>query len=160
IEPELLDHDLLVTARIWWARPASRHRGDTRGELAHRERLDEVVVSPQLERVDAVVLSAARRDDDDRRSDGFVARLLDHERAIGTREHEVEDADIRSLEAESLDAGLAVRDGDRVETSRLEMPRHAAGDDVVVLDDQHLGHAPGIVNGPRAAGGRQLVSEW
>ena len=37
-------------------------------------------------------------------------------------------------------AGLAVGDPDGVEAGRLQVPRHSAGDDVVVFDDQDLRH--------------------
>ena len=54
--------------------------------------------------------------------------------------HQVEHADVGSLVAEAGEAGLAVRDPDRVEARRLEVAGHALGDDVVVLDDQDLRH--------------------
>ena len=58
VEPQLLDLDL-VTAP--WLRVADSPPGgcaDAGGKLFHRERLHEVVVCADLERVDAVVLGA------------------------------------------------------------------------------------------------------
>ena len=55
-------------------------------------------------------------------------------------EHEVEDADVGPLVAQACEARLAVGHPDGVETRRLEVPRHAAGDDVVVFDDQDFRH--------------------
>ena len=58
VEPQLLDLDL-VTAP--WLRVADSPPGgcaDAGGKLFHRERLHEVIVCADLERVDAVVLGA------------------------------------------------------------------------------------------------------
>ena len=90
--------------------------------------------------MDAIVLRPASRDDDDRRADALVPRLLDHAPAVDAGQHEVEDADVGPLVAKARESGLAVGDADRVEPGRLEVTRHPAGDDVVVFDDQDLRH--------------------
>ena len=105
------------------------------------------------------MLGAAGGDDDDRRADAFSARLLDHLPAVEAGEHEIEDAHVGSLEAQSREPGLAVRDTDRVEAGGLEVTRHALGDDVVVFDDQDGCHVE-IMDGPRFTGGRQGVTRW
>ncbi len=140
VEPELLDHDLVAAPGILRARAAPGGGADAGDELLHRERLHEVVVGADLERVHAVVLGAAGGDDDDRRADSLAAGLLDHLPAVEAREHQVEHADIGALEAEAGKPGLAVGDAHRVESGGLEVARHALGDDVVVLDDQDLRH--------------------
>ena len=104
VEPQLLDVDLLAAARLLRARAAPGGRCDARGQLLHRERLDEVVVGAELERVDPVVLGAARADDDDRRADPLAARLLDHAPAVDAGQHQVEDADVGLLVAEPGEA--------------------------------------------------------
>ena len=136
--------------------PRRAAAADARGELLHRERLDEVVVGAELERVDPVVLGAARADDDDRRADPLAARLLDHAPAVDAGEHQVEHADVGLLVAEPGEPGLAVRDADGVEAGGGQVPRHALGDDVVVLDDQHLRHACIM----QCATGCRGVKEW
>ena len=126
VEPELLDLDLVAAPRLGLADAATRGRAHARCELLHRERLHEVVVGADLERVDAVVLRAARGDDDDRRADPLVARLLDHAPAVDPGKHEVEDADVGALVAQTREPRLAVRDADGVEpaVSRCRaMPR-------------------------------------
>ena len=153
VEPELLDHDLLAAARVLRARAPPGRRADARDELLHRERLDEVVVGADLERVDAVVLGAAGGDHDDRRADPLAARLLDHLPAVEAGEHQVEDADVGALVAQPREPGLAVRDADRVEAGRMEVTRHPLGDDVVVLDDQDLRHLDAIMVVKRGARG-------
>src|SRR4051794_11641554 len=74
IDAELLDLDRVATLLLRGAHPAACSGPDARDELAHREGLDEIVVRSDLERVHAVVLGAARRDDDDRRADSLRAR--------------------------------------------------------------------------------------
>ena len=133
--------DRVAPTRFGVADAAPRGRANPRSELLHRERLHEVVVGADLEGVHAVVLGAARGDDDDRRADPLVARLLDHAPAVDAGEHEVEDADVGPLVAQTGEPGLAVRDPDGVEPGRLEVSRHPAGDDVVVFDDQDFRHA-------------------
>ena len=140
VETQLLDLDLVTAPRLCLADSSPGGRTDAGGELLHRERLHEVVVRADLEGVHAVVLGAACRHDDDRRSDPLVARLLDDAPAVDARKHQVEDADVGPLVAKSRQAGLAVRDAHGVESGRLEVPRHPAGDDVVVFDDQDLRH--------------------
>ena len=152
IEPELLDDDRVAAARLGLAHAAARRCLHAGGELSHRERLDEVVVGADLERVHAVVLGAASGDDDDRRPDALAAGLLDHAPAVDPREHEIEDADVGPLVAQPREPRLAVRDADGVEARRLEMASHPAGDDIVVLDDQDLRHAGGIMRLPGAPG--------
>src|ERR1700722_7404538 len=145
VDPQLLDLDRLAAALLGGGHPAPRRRTDGRDELAHRERLDEVVVGSDLERMDTVVLGPARGDDDDRRTDPLRARGLDQLPAVELGQHEIEDADVRILEAQPGEPDLAAPDDDRVEAGRREVARHPVGDHRVVLDDQDLGHAPTIV---------------
>ena len=154
IDPELLDLDRIAALLLGGAHAPARRSADASDELSHRERLHEVVVGPDLERVHAVVLGAASGDDDDRRADPFGAGRLDQLPAVELRQHEVEDADVRVLEAQARQAELAPPDDDRVESGRPEVPRHPIGDHVVVLDDQHACHVPTIDRGAVRAGFR------
>ena len=86
VEAELLDLDLVAATRLGLADATACRGADAGRELLHRERLHEVVVRADLEGVDAVVLRASRGDDDDRRADPLVARLLDHAPAVDARE--------------------------------------------------------------------------
>ncbi len=71
---------------------------------------------------------------------------LDELPAVAPRQHEVEDTDVGLLEAQPRQALLAARRRGRVEPGGLEMLHHPACDDLVVLDDQDLGHrVPTIV---------------
>ena len=157
---KLLDDDSVAAARLGVPWPPSSSDVHASGQLLHRERLDEVVVGADLECVHAVVLGSAGRHDDDRRPDPFRARLLDHAPAVDPGEHQVEDADVGALVAETREARLAVGDADRVEAGRLEVARHPAGDDVVVLDDQNLRHSRNDCGPRRSSGAAILVTDW
>ena len=63
-------------------------------------------------------------------------------------QHQVEDTDVRPLVAQPREPGLAVGDPDGVEPRRLEMTSHPLGDEIVVLDDQDLRHAPKVWRRP------------
>ena len=159
VDAQLLDLDRLAAPLLGRAHAAPRRRADARDELAHRERLHEVVVGADLERVHAVVLGAARGDDDDRRADPLGARRLDQLPAVELGQHQVEHADVGVLEPEAREPELAAADDDRIEPGRDEMARHPVGDHVVVLDDQDLGHGPTIEREP-VGSGVGMVTIW
>ena len=145
IDPQLLDLDRLAARRLLAAdRPPGRC-AHARHELLHRERLDEIVVGADLERMHAVVLGAAGGDDDDRRADPLVPRRLDQLPAVDAGQHQVEHADVRLLVAEPREPLRAVADRDRVEAGGAEMPRHSLRDHLVVLDDQNFRHGSLII---------------
>src|SRR5581483_7568457 len=132
-------------------------------ELLHRERLHEVVVGADLERVDAVVLRSPCGDDDDRRRDPFRANRLDQLPAVEPGQHEIEDAGVRLLVAEAGESLFAVADPDRLEPGGGEVAGHPLGDDLVVLDDEHLRHRHHYRDMPWSHGspkGDGLVKGW
>ena len=162
IDAQLLDLDRIAAALLGRADATAGGRADARDELAHRERLDEIVVGADLERVHAVVLGPARGDDDDRRADPLGARRLDQLPPVELGEHQVEHADVRILVAEAREAELTAADDDRVEPGRNQVACHPVRDHVVVLDDQDLGHVPTIDRSPVPAGfrtGDDLVTD-
>ena len=152
-----------ITALVLDADAATSRRAPARDKLFHGERLHQVVVRPDLEGVDPVVLGPPRADDDDRRSDPFGARRLDQLPAVDPRQHQVEHADVRPLVTQPREPGLPLVHPERVEARRREVSRHPLGDDVVVLDDQHLRHVkldsarPGRARGSR--NGSELVKK-
>ena len=104
VDPELLDHELARRGHPGRPHAAPRRGLHARDQLLHRERLDEVVVGPDLERVHAVVLGAAGADDEDRRADALAARLLDQRPAVEAGKHQVEHEHVRPLVAEPRQA--------------------------------------------------------
>ena len=108
IDHEALDRDRSAAQRHG-CDPAAPQRGvHARHQLAHAERLREVVVGPDLERVHLVVLAAACRDHDDRRQDALGARPLGDRPAIEAGQHEIDDGDVGPLEAQLAQTALAV----------------------------------------------------
>src|SRR6185437_5990631 len=101
VDAQLLDLDRLATRRLLAADAAARSGAYARDELLHRERLHEIVVGADLERVHTVVLGAARGDDDDRRADPLRANGLDQLPAVEAGEHQGEDAGVRLLVAQA-----------------------------------------------------------
>ena len=156
VDPQLLDLDRLAAPLLLRPDAAARGGADPRHELAHRERLHEVVVGADLERVHAVVLGPARGDDHDRRADPLRARRLDQLPPVELGQHQVEHADVGVLEPEPGEPELAAADDDRVESRRRQVLGHPVRDHIVVLDDQDLGHAPYDSRGV----GFVRVSEW
>src|SRR5437764_829526 len=147
VDSQLLDLDglaSLLRLRADAAPGGRLHPGD---ELLHRERLDEIVVGADLERVDAVVLGPARADDDDRRADPFGARRLDQAPAVEPWQHQVEHDHVGRFVAEARQPDLAAAHGDGVEASAGEVLRHPRGDHLVVLDDQDLRHCTYLIEG-------------
>jgi signal transduction histidine kinase len=151
VDAELLDLDRLASVDILRTHPSPGgclHTGD---ELLHRERLHEIVVGPELERVDAVMLGPAGADDDDRRTDPFGSRGLDHAPAVPSGQHEVEHAHVGVLVAKSCEAEIALRDQERLEARGAEVLGHRLADHLVVLDDEDRSHRQ-VNNGVRVAG--------
>jgi len=113
--------------------------------------------------VHAVVLRPPRRDDHDRRADPFRPGRLDQLPPVELREHEVENADIRVLEAEAGEPELAAAHDDRVEPGSGQVPGHAVCDDAVVLDDQDPGHGANdrsVTAWLRCDTGVRMVTIW
>ena len=156
VDAQLLDLDRVAARDLLGADAAPGGDANAGDELLHGEGLHEVVVGPELERVHAVVLAAARADDDDRRADPLVAHRLDQLPAVEAGQHQVEHADVRLLEAQACECEVAAVDADGVEAGGLDVPRDRLRDDGVVLDDEHLRH-PGH---PDARATRAGVPRW
>ena len=60
-------------------------------------------------------------------------------------QHHVEHEHVRPLVPQARETLLAVRHPERVETGGGELADDALADDLVVLDDQHLGHSAAII---------------
>ena len=68
------------------------------------------------------------------------ACLLGQRPAVEARQHEVDDDDVGSLEAELLERPLAVLDPLDVVSGMPEVSAHRARDHAVVLDEQYACH--------------------
>jgi hypothetical protein len=118
------------------------HPGD---ELAGAERLDDVVVGAQLQADDPVRLVALGGQHDDR---GRVlgADLAAHLQAIHTRQHQIQDDQVRDVGAEGRQRGRAVLGRLDAITLTFQVVLHDLADGRFVIDDQDPfpGHAPSL----------------
>ena len=140
VDSQLFDLDRVAPLLGLGPDAAPRRRLHAGDELLHRERLDQVVVGPDLQRVHAVMLGAAGADDDDGRPDALRTRGLDQLPAVEAGQHQVEHDDVRELVPEPREPDLSPAHRDRLEAGAGEVLCHAGGNDLVVLDDQHLRH--------------------
>src|SRR5262245_15219384 len=118
VDQQLLEVESIATCRRRPGDSAPGGNTDTCDELGHGERLDEIVVGAELERPDTILLSAARADDDDRRTDPLAPNRLDDLPAVDAGQHEIEHTDIRLTVPESRKAGLALVDDGRLEARK------------------------------------------
>jgi hypothetical protein len=111
-----------------------------RHELVHSERLGQVVVAADPERVDLVLLRGSRADHDHRDLDVVRPERLDHPPAVHARQHQIDHRDIRSLEPDLADRPVAAVGPFDVHPGMSQMRGHRIGDHAVVLGDQDARH--------------------
>ena len=140
VDHQTLGDDRLGAGRRLHARTA-QHRLHPRDQLAHAERLAQVVVAADAERVHLVVLGAARADDHDRRLDALRAQRLGDPPAVGAGQHQVDHGHVGALVAELRDRAVAVLGDLDVHARAAQVRRHGVGDHVVVFGDQDSRHA-------------------
>ena len=107
VDAQLGDLDDALLVRL----AATQDRVDAEQELAHAERLDDVVVRAELEADDPVDLFGFRGDHDDRHElrRRLTAQRLGHEGPGQVRKHQVEQHDVRLHLERELQAGVARR---------------------------------------------------
>ena len=111
------------TASSWLReRRAPQHRLHAAAELAHRERLGDVVVRAELEAEHLVDLLGLRREHDDRHGAARADRAADVE-AVHARQHHVEHDEVEVVLAQPVE----------------RLPAVERGNDVVALLAQRIG---------------------
>ena len=115
-----------------------KRRAHARHQLADVERLVDVIVGAEIERLDLLGLALARRQHDDRQVGPF-ARAADHVLAVAVGQAEIEQHDIGRFGGDALDAF-----GDRAGARHLvvvgfERRLEKAQDRRLVVDHQHAG---------------------
>ena len=135
------------------AREPPQQRSDAGVDLLGRERLHDVLVGAGVEQPDDLPLVVARGADDH----GDVAHRSQHLQevaAVDVGEAEVEDHDVGRLVDDRLQRGQSERRlGDPV-AARGERVDERDPDAIVVLDDEHLGHAARVRRNRRRSGYR------
>jgi Histidine kinase-, DNA gyrase B-, and HSP90-like ATPase/His Kinase A (phospho-acceptor) domain len=144
IDAQFLDLDRVSALLLLRTNTPPRRGTHSCDKFSHGERLDEVVVGADLERVNAIVFGAPCRHDDDRRANSFGARGLDQLPPVELRQHQIENTDIGVLEPQPREAKLAPSHDDRVEAGSNEVLGHPVRDHIVVFNDQDPGHTPTI----------------
>jgi hypothetical protein len=109
-------------------------------ELAHAERLGEVVVRPDPQAVHLVVLGAAGADHDDRDRGALRPQRLRDPPPVLAGEHEIDHRDVRALEPQLAQCRVAVVGPLDVHARPAQMGGHGVRDDAVVLRDEHPWH--------------------
>jgi hypothetical protein len=141
IDHQRLEGDALLRDLV--AAVAPENRLDAQHQLARRERLDDVVVRPQLEADHAVGLGAARGQHDDRDAAGLLLLAQDagHLGAGEGREHQVEHHQVGAFAAGKIDRLAAVRGADHPVARLHQVVAHQFDDVLLVVDHQNrLGH--------------------
>src|SRR5262249_3558380 len=114
----------------------TQERAQARQKLGERERLDQVVVGAAVEAAHAVAHGVAGRQHQNRRLDLASPRLGQHLKAVETRKHHIEDADVIGLALQPLQPDLAVTSQLHAKTLLRQPTRKHARDLGIVLDQQ------------------------
>src|SRR3954447_10897227 len=124
-------------------RAAAQQRAHAREQLLALERLDEVVVGPDVEPLHARLQRVARSEDEDRRVVLVLAQPLGHVDPVEPGQAEVEDDEVGQEGVGLVQRGHAV--GGDLDVVALEPQRalQDLGDVLVVLDDEDADRASG-----------------
>jgi hypothetical protein len=117
-----------------------QHRPHPQLELAQAERLGHVVVGAVLQALDPLVLLPARRDHDHRQVAAHRPEAPAHLQTAHSREHEVEQHEVRRALHEAVDRPVARRDRVDVVARPGQVGRDGLADRRVVLDEQDAHH--------------------
>ena len=136
-----VDHQLADSDRcgaLTWRR-AAQQRPDASVELRRRERLDHVVVRPQVQAAHDLGLVISRRGDDDRhRAD--AAQHLEQLHPVEVGEAQVQHHHISGLGSHDLQRLEGVRRAPHRVAKSLQRPAEGAADPLVVLDKREQRH--------------------
>jgi len=129
---------------------AAQQRPDSSLELAHLERLDEVIVSPRVETVHLVVERVARREHQQRRVIArLVAELAADRDPVEPGQHQVEHDHVVGVRDGEMQPRDAVRRVVHRHTVQFETLDDHLRNVAVVLDEQHGGVAQDVGHGRR-----------
>src|SRR3990172_1021603 len=145
IQLELSERELLLRllARFLEEREATEHHFDPREELSHRERLYQVVVTPELEPEHAIELLVPGGQEDDREDFGEPPDLPAQLEPVHARHHDVQDQDVGKPVGELLPGRLAVGIEVHAVSLPLQSVAHRLADVLLVVDDGHPSRGSG-----------------
>jgi hypothetical protein len=90
--------------------------------------------------VDTILFGSTGADDDDRRADSLRPGGADQLPAVEAGEHQVEHADLRTLEAQPRERHVALANAERIEARLRQVAGDRVCNHVVVFDDEHAAH--------------------
>src|SRR5690606_34133260 len=109
---------------------------ETGADLDDAERLGDVVVAAQAQPADAVLDGVPGGEEQHGYVDAAVAQELEDLEAVGTREHHVEDDDVRGTAGDLVEGFAQVAGHVDVESGELQGRDQQAPDTGVVVDDE------------------------
>ena len=142
IDPQAADLDRPLVVVVRPRHPgAPQRRLHARAELAHRERLGDVVVRAELEPEDLVDLLGLRGEHDDRHRLALGAQAPADLEAVHPRQHHVEHDEIEDLLVEARERLAAVGRLDHLVAVPLQREGEKGLDRLLVVDEQDSGGA-------------------
>ena len=140
IDPQAADLDRALVVGVRARHPGAAQRGlHPRAELAHRERLGDVVVRAELEAEDLVDLLGLGREHDDRHGLALGAQAPADLEAVHARQHHVEDDQVEDLLVEARERFSAVRRLHHFVPIALEREGKKCLDRLLVVDEKDSG---------------------
>ena len=142
---------------------ATKERFDPRNQLAHPKRLGQVVVSTNLERVDLVMLGAARRNDNHGHTKMVFSNRFGYGPAIEAGQHQIDHGYVWAGVAEASQAALTILGEVDIEAGMPQVHDHGFSEDGVVFDYENAWHwlqSTGLTVGDGLQHGRGVVSKW
>jgi hypothetical protein len=109
-------------------------------KLEKTEGLGHVVVGPEAKAPHLVGFFAARRQDEDRHREAFRPERAQDAKAVGARQHQIEDHEIRPARPGQLQPDLAVRRHLDLVPVDLQVVAKAEREVEVVLDEKDAAH--------------------
>ena len=125
-------------------RRAAQQHFDPRQQLAHRERLAQIVVRADLQSQHAIELVLARRHEDDRKRFRSAAQPPAQLQSVEPGQADVEDDQIRQRGVERRPGVEAIREALHLMSLLSQREAHCLADRVLVLDDRDARAAAGI----------------
>ena len=144
------------------SRPAQQ-RFDSRDQLAHSERLGEVVVGADFEGMHLVVLGAARGNNNHRHAEMVLANCFGNRPAVKARQHQVDHGDIWASVTQATKSTFAVFGEVDIKAGMPQVHCHRFSEDGVVFDYENTRHwlqATVLLHPDGLQHGRGMVTKW
>ena len=119
-----------------WKKVPAEQRADACKQLLELERLDEIVVGPHVESLDALVHAVASGQHQDGDPVALVPEATGHREPVDPGHHHVEDDDVRRVALDRCECSAAVGRGFDLVTLVRKRPLEGLADGPVIVDDK------------------------